>query len=71
MLVVQLFGRQRQEDQVDKAAADPAGQARGMLADQVVSHLHSDKLGGTTGEQDRLGNSGFQSGKRKPQILWV
>ena len=28
------------------------------LAEQIVPHLHVDKLGGTTGEQDRLHNPG-------------
>ena len=31
-------------------------QVRQPLAEWVVPHLHSDKLGGTTGEQDRLHN---------------
>ena len=29
----------------------------------MVPHLHGDKLGGTTGEQDRTRNSGFQHGE--------
>ena len=43
--------------------------ARWWLADQVVPHLHADKLGGTTGERDRPRNPGFQLRKRKPQLL--
>ena len=43
--------------------------ARWPLADQVVSHLHVDKPGGTTGEQDRLCNPGFQCREIKPQNL--
>ena len=38
-------------------------QARQWLADSVVPHLHADKLGGTTGERDRLQDPGFISGK--------
>ena len=30
-----------------------------------------DKPGGTTGEQDKSCNPGFQRGKRKPQNLWL
>ena len=42
---------------------------RQWLADQAVSHLLVDKLGGTTGEQDRPCNPGFQFGEIKPQSL--
>ena len=35
------------------------------LVDQVVPHLHADKLGGTTGERDRLRNPGFQHGGKE------
>ena len=31
--------------------------------------MHADKSGGTTGEQDRLCNPGFQHGEIKPQNL--
>ena len=37
--------------------------ARWWLEDQVVPHLPADKLGGTTGEQDRPCNPGFQCRK--------
>ena len=43
--------------------------ARRQLADRVVPHLHADKLGGTSGEQDSPYNPGFQRKKRKPQNL--
>ena len=39
----------------------------GKVAVGAVPHLHEDKLGGKTGEQDRLCNPGFLSGKIKPQ----
>ena len=42
---------------------------RWQLADKVVPHLPADKLGGTTGERDRLHNPGFWREKRKPQNL--
>ena len=45
------------------------GQARQWLVEQVIPHLRGDKLGGTTGEQDRLCNPGFQCGEIKPQNL--
>ena len=40
---------------------------RARLAEQTVPHLHADKLGGTTGEWDRLWNPGSQHGKIKLQ----
>ena len=43
------------------------GWVRWWLADWVVPHLHADKPGGTTGEQDRLYNPGFQYREIKPQ----
>ena len=45
------------------------GWRRQWLADQVDPHLPVDKLGGTTGERDRLHNPGFWREKRKPQNL--
>ena len=44
---------------------------RGCEARQqlVVPHLHEDKLGGTTGEQDTPCNPGFQHREIKPQNL--
>ena len=42
---------------------------RRQLADQVAPHLHECKLRGTTGEQDRLHNQGFQYREIKPQNL--
>ena len=47
------------------------GQGRQQLADPVVPHLCADKLGGTTGERERLSNPWFQHGKLKPQNLWL
>ena len=41
--------------------------AKWQLEDRVVPYLCEDKPGGTTGEQDRLQNSGFQHGEIKPQ----
>ena len=52
-----------------KVAAGGAGQARWQLEEQVVSYLHVDKLGGITGEQDRLYYPGFQCMEIKPQNL--
>ena len=46
-----------------KVAAVGLGQMRLQLVDKVVPHLHEDKLGGTTGEKDRLCNTGFCVGK--------
>ena len=44
---------------------------RQWLAERVVPHLRANKLGGTTGERDRLCNPGFQYRKIKPQNLWL
>ena len=52
-----------------KAVAEGQGWARWQLADWEVPHLHADKPGGTTREQDRLCNPGFQFGEIKPQSL--
>ena len=38
-------------------------------AERVVPHLHVDKTGGTTGEQDRPHNPGVQCGEIKLQNL--
>ena len=43
--------------------------ARQWLEDQAVPYLHADKLGGTSGEQDRWCNPGFQCREIKPQNL--
>ena len=42
-----------------KVAARGPRWVRGQLVEGVVAHLHADKLGGTTGEQDILSNPGF------------
>ena len=52
-----------------KAAAEGPRWARWQLVDWAVTHSHADKLGGTTGEQDRPLNPGFQHGEIKPQNL--
>ena len=44
---------------------------RQWLVDWVVPHLCVDKLGGTTGGQDRPHNPGFQCRETKPQNLWL
>ena len=44
---------------------------KAMLEDQGVPHLRVDKSGGTTGEQDRPHNPGFQHREIKPQNLWL
>ena len=44
---------------------------RQWLQEQAVPHLCAEKQGGTTGEQDRLRNPGFQCGEIKPQNLWL
>ena len=40
---------------------------RQWLEDWVIQHLSADKPGGTTGEQDRPCDPGFQCGEIKPQ----
>ena len=50
-------------------AAGGLGQARWWLEDQAVPHLCADKLGGTTGEQNRSHNPGFQCEEIKPQNI--
>ena len=44
---------------------------RQWLVDEAVPHLCVDKLGGTTGEQNRPCNPGFHHGEIKPQNLWL
>ena len=39
---------------------------KAALEDQAVPHSNADKPGGTTGEQDRWRNPGFQLGELKP-----
>ena len=52
-----------------EAAAGGPGedQVKQQLVDWVVPHSCADKPGGTTGEQDRLYNPGFQYREIKPQ----
>ena len=52
-----------------KVAARGLGWVQQQLVDWVVPHSHADKLGGTTGEQDRLSNPGFQHGLIKASKL--
>ena len=52
-----------------KVVAGGLGQARQWLVEQAVPHLHADKRGVKTGEQDRPCNPGFQHGEIKPQNL--
>ena len=59
----------RAERTQSKVAAGGPGQKRWHLMDQVVPHFHADKLEGTTGEQDRLSNPGFQHGLIKASKL--
>ena len=40
---------------------------RAWLRERVVPRYHEDKLGGTTGERDRLCNPGFQHREIQPQ----
>ena len=54
-----------------KAVAGGPGQARWQLADWEVPHSCADKLGGTTWEQGRPCNPGFQYGEIKLQSLWL
>ena len=61
----------RAERTCGKAVARGPGQARWWLAQQVVTHVSADKLGGTTVERDRWHNPGFQCREIKPQILWL
>ena len=46
-------------------------QVRWQLVDRVVPYSCADKQGGTTGDQDRLCNQGFQHREIKPQNLWL
>ena len=43
----------------------------GQVRQLAIPHLHVDKPGGKTGEQDRLCNLGFQHRNRKPQNIWL
>ena len=40
-----------------------------LVGGAVVPHLQADKLGGTTGEQDRLHNPEFQRGNKASKPL--
>ena len=64
------MGSQGGED-VHQGGSYRTGWVRQQLVDWAVPCLHADKLGGTTGEQDRWHNPWFQDGKIKPQILWL
>ena len=44
-------------------------EARWKLADRAAPHWSADKQGGTTGEQDRPCNAGFQSRQNKASEL--
>ena len=63
------------ERTLGKAVVGGPGQARLQLVDPArwwimdwaVTHSSADKLGGTTGEQDRPHNPGFQHREIKPQ----
>ena len=57
--------RKGRED-VQQVGSWRTGQTRWWLADCVVPPLCADKLGRTTGEQDRLRNPEFQCGEIKP-----
>ena len=59
------------ERMCSKAEAGGWGWTRQQLEEQVVPHLHVDKLGETTGEQERLHNPGLQLREIKPQNLWL
>ena len=48
------------ERTLGKAVAELPGQARLQIEDWPVPHLRADKLGGTTGERDRLHNPEYQ-----------
>ena len=58
------MGSQGRED-MRQDGSWQAWMMRQWLADQAVSHLLVDKLGGTTGEQDRPCNPGFQCSENK------
>ena len=58
-------GAARAERTCGKVMADGPREAR--LVERVVPHSPVDKLGGTTGEQDRPCNPGLQHGEIKPQ----
>ena len=61
-------GSQGRED-VEQGGSWRTRQAKWQLADQVDPHLCAEKLGGTTGEQDRVHNPGLQHQEIKPQNL--
>ena len=62
-------GRYGQRGLGDKAGG--SRWARRQLVDQAVPYSHADKPEGTTGEQDRLWNPGFQCWKLKIQNYWI
>ena len=59
----------RAEGTCGKAVAGGLGQARWQVVDQAVPHVCADKVGGTTGERDRLHNTGLQHREIKLQNL--
>ena len=54
-----------------KAVAGRPEWVRRQLTDWDIPHSHADEPAGTTGEQDRPHNPGFQCGKVKPHNLWL
>ena len=66
-----LLERWQLEDWVGKMVTGRLGEAAGGGPGSPTFAWDVDKPGGTTGEQDRPHNQGFQRGKRKPQNLWL
>ena len=58
-------GGERQQGQKGHLIRLRTMSVRWGLADQAVPHSHTDKMVGTTGEQDRQQNTGFQCRKTK------
>ena len=70
---IELYGNPTTKELKKKHSSIVGGGAERMHGKAVDGspHLRVDKPGGTTGEQDRPGNPGFQCRKRKPQNLWL
>ena len=76
---IELYGSPTTKELKKKHSSRPGGgvetgsqggKCKAVVGGEVgVPHLPVDKLGGTTGEQNRLGNPGFQLREIKPKNL--
>ena len=66
---IELYGSLTTKELKKKHSSRPV--ARQLLVERMVQHLHVNRQGGATGEQDGPLNPWFQHGEIKPQNLWM